>query len=149
MLIVAWRNPQPLVFNDTHVADKDKYESGKKNGGLKVSDLKTCNLSCSLVYEDQEWEIMREGKLIFVMPWSVCESWCTDCYAYTLQDLWRLWVQARTSFKRSLRAKWYEARVLFQCTCITLKPSEKNCCVSSTLLYTWPLELIKWVIYLQ
>lgn len=54
MLIVAWRNPQPLVFNDTHVADKEKYESGKKNGGLKVSDLKTCNLSCSLVYEDQE-----------------------------------------------------------------------------------------------
>lgn len=79
MLIVAWRNPQPLVFNDTHVADKEKYESGQKNGGLKVSDLKTCNLSCSLVYEDQEWEIMREGKLIFaticlwiVMYWLLC-----------------------------------------------------------------------------
>ena len=54
MLIVAWRNPQPLAFNDTHVADKEKYESDEKNAGLKVSDLKTCSLSCSLVYEDQE-----------------------------------------------------------------------------------------------
>lgn len=53
MLIGAWRNPQPLAFNDTHVADKEKYESDEKNAGLKVSDLKTCSLSCSLVYEDQ------------------------------------------------------------------------------------------------
>ena len=31
MLIVAWRIPQPLAFNDTHVADKEKYEFDKKN----------------------------------------------------------------------------------------------------------------------
>jgi len=124
----------------------------KKNAGLKVSDFKACSLSCTLVYECQEWEFMRQGKLIFVMPWStifgVCESWSTDYYAYTLQDLWRLWVQARTSFKCSLRAKWYEAHVLFQCTCITLKPS-KRITVYLKLSYTWPLELIKWVIYLK
>ena len=47
---------------------KKKYESDEKNAGLKVSDLKTCSLSCSLVYEGQEREFMREGKLIFVMP---------------------------------------------------------------------------------
>ena len=45
MLIVAWRNPQPLAFNDTHVADKEKDD---------FSDLKTCSLSCRLVYEGQE-----------------------------------------------------------------------------------------------
>ena len=118
---------------------KKKYESDEKNAGLKVSDLKTCSLSCSLVYEGQEWEFMREGKLIFVMPWStifgVCESWCTDCYAYTLQDLRRLWVQARTSFKCSLRAKWYEAHVLFQWTCITLKPSKKLRCIQYIIIH--------------
>ena len=76
MLIVAWRNPQPLAFNDIPVADKEKYESDRKNGGLKVSDLKTCSLSCSLDYEDQEWEFMREGKLIFMIPWSTICGVC-------------------------------------------------------------------------
>ena len=54
MLIVAWRNPQPLAFNDTPVADKEKYEFDKKNAGLKVSDFKTCSLSFSRVYQGQE-----------------------------------------------------------------------------------------------
>ena len=54
MLIVAWRNPQPLALNDTHVNDKEKYESDENNAGLKVSDFKTCSLSCRLVYEGQE-----------------------------------------------------------------------------------------------